>query len=103
MNQRVNRAIDLLQAVAGRSQGAGVSEFARACNIKVQTAQTLLRTRAFRNLLAFDTRHRSYVWWVANPDHVGPQNVQARLHSGLRGFGMIIGEDRHAVPSHVPV
>ncbi len=58
MIQSVNRAIDLLQAVAGRSQGAGVSELARACDLKVQTAQTLLKTLAFRNLLAFDTRHR---------------------------------------------
>ena len=50
-----------------------------------------------------DFRPTTLVWWVSIPRHVGPQNVQARLHSGLRGFGMIFGEDRYAVPSHVPV
>lgn len=60
MIQSVNRAIDLLQAVAARSEGVGVSELARACGLKVQTAQTLLKTLAFRNLLAFDPRLRNY-------------------------------------------
>jgi hypothetical protein len=35
--------------------------------------------------------------------NVGPQNVQARLHSGGLANGTIPGEDRHALPKHVPV
>lgn len=60
MIQSVNRAIDLLQAVTKYPQGAGVSQLARACGLKVQTAQNLLKTLAGRNLLRFDPATRRY-------------------------------------------
>ena len=60
MIQSVSRAIDLLHAVTKHNQGAGVSELARACGLKVQTAQTLLKTLAHHDLLHFDKKNRNY-------------------------------------------
>lgn len=65
MVQSVERALQLLQAVAARPDGAGVRELARACGLKPPTAQALLKTLAAHEFLAFDPERRRYRVGVA--------------------------------------
>jgi len=65
MVQSVERALQLLTAVAARPDGAGVRELARACGLKAPTAQALLKTLAAHEFLAFDGERKQYRIGVA--------------------------------------
>jgi IclR family acetate operon transcriptional repressor len=58
--QSVERAIDILNAVASRGDWVGVRQVARLTGLKVPTAQQLLKTLQARSFLAFDRKRRQY-------------------------------------------
>lgn len=58
--QAVDRALRLLQEVAARGDWVGVRELARATELKVPTAQNLLKTLQAKGFLEFDERTRGY-------------------------------------------
>ena len=60
MVQSVQRALNLLAAVAARPEGVGVRELARTCGLKAPTAQALLKTLAAQEFLAFDSESKRY-------------------------------------------
>lgn len=60
MIQSVQRAHELMTAVAARPDGTGVRELARITGLKVPTAQGLLKTLAHCGLLHFDPDSRTY-------------------------------------------
>lgn len=60
MVQSVERALDLMLAVAGKEEGLGVRELARLTGLKAPTAQNLLKTLAARGMLQFDDVTRTY-------------------------------------------
>ncbi len=60
MIQSVERALDLVEAVSSLPGGAGLSELAQRVNLKVQTANTLLKTLVAKKYLLFDEGARKY-------------------------------------------
>lgn len=58
--QSVERALALLNHVAGHGEWIGVRELARATGLKVPTAQNLLKTLQVQGFLEFDERLRRY-------------------------------------------
>jgi DNA-binding IclR family transcriptional regulator len=56
--QSVGRALDILELLAAESDGAGVSEIARALELKIPTAHNLLRTLRARGYAAKDPAGR---------------------------------------------
>lgn len=60
MIQSVDRALTILQAVAARDSWVGVREIARLVDLKVPTAQNILKTLAARGYLEFSEQFRGY-------------------------------------------
>lgn len=60
MVQSVERALDLILAVASKEEGLGVRELARLTGLKAPTAQNLLKTLAARGMLEFSDETRTY-------------------------------------------
>jgi DNA-binding IclR family transcriptional regulator len=60
MIQSVERAIDILNAVARKDDWVGVREIARLVDLKVPTTQQLLKTLQARSFLEFDEERRQY-------------------------------------------
>jgi DNA-binding IclR family transcriptional regulator len=58
--QSVERAIDILNAVATKGDWTGVREIARLTGLKVPTAQQLLKTLQAKAFLQFDVKRRQY-------------------------------------------
>ncbi len=95
MIQSVERALDLLTAVAGNEEGLGVRELARITGLKPPTAQNLLKTLAKRGLLEFNELTRTYRvghFAIVLADHA---DSQPRLERFARPYMLRIVRDFH--------
>ncbi|OGV49821.1 MAG: hypothetical protein A2017_01040 [Lentisphaerae bacterium GWF2_44_16] len=80
MIQSIERAIDILEEVSKRGDWVGVREIARAVNLKVPTAQQILKTLQARNFLEFNEELRQYrpgfgLWLIA--EKINPLSLLA--------------------------
>jgi DNA-binding IclR family transcriptional regulator len=65
MIQSVDRALNILHAVAARNSWVGVREVARIVELKVPTVQNILKTLAARGYLEFSEEFRGYRLGIA--------------------------------------
>ena len=95
MIQSIERAIDILREVSSREDWVGVREISRSVNLKVPTAQQILKTLQARNFLEFNEERRQYrtglgLWLIAekiNPLGLLTNKIKPYVDSVFNEFG----------------